>query len=175
MRRWLGLGLFATLAACAGTPELDAPSMGGPKLDIEEFFDGPVLAHGQFQDRFGTVRRRFEVRVNGVWDGRVLTLTEDFTYSDGVTEQRVWSLTKTGPDSWSGTAPGVIGAALGQERGDVFNWSYSIDLPPESGGFRADFNDWMWRLDADRVLNRAYVSRFGVNLGEVIIFFERVR
>jgi hypothetical protein len=32
----------------------------------------------------------------------------------------------------------------------------------------------MWRLDETRLLNRAYVSRFGVDLGEVIIFFERI-
>jgi hypothetical protein len=35
------------------------------------------------------------------------------------------------------------------------------------------FDDWMWLLTDDRLLNRAYMSRFGVPIGEVIIFFER--
>jgi len=35
------------------------------------------------------------------------------------------------------------------------------------------FDDWMWQLTEDRLLNRAYMERFGVPVGEVIIMFER--
>ncbi|MEM6466456.1 MAG: DUF3833 family protein, partial [Pseudomonadota bacterium] len=75
--------------------------------------------------------------------------------------------------SWEGTAPGVLGIASGVERGDVFNWRYAIDLPVPDGTLRVAFDDWMWRLDEDRVLNRAYMTKFGVDIGEVIIFFVR--
>ena len=175
MRILLALLAPLLLAACTtGRPDLET-QLGGPKLDLEEYFTGELVAHGQFQDRFGTVRRRFLVAIDGDWDGQTLTLTEDFTYEDGSTEQRIWQLTKTGPDSWTGTAPGVIGVATGEERGDTFNWRYTIDLPIADGEtLRASFDDWMWRLDEDRVLNRAYMSRFGVEIGEVIIFFERL-
>ena len=64
--------------------------------------------------------------------------------------------------------------ATGEFRCDTFNWRYSIDLPTGDGEtLRADFDDWIWRLDETRALNRAYMSRYGVRLGEVIIFFER--
>ncbi len=172
----LALALAAAgvaLAACSSKPSLDQ-QLGGPDLVLEEYFDGDLVAFGQFQDRFGAVRRRFEVTIDGDWDGETLTLVEDFVYEDDTTERRVWTLTKTGPDTWSGTAPGVIGAATGEVRGDVFNWRYTIDLPIGEGEtLRAHFDDWMWRLDGDRVLNRAYMSRFGVRLGEVVIFFEK--
>ena len=173
MPRRLALLLVLALAACTGRPSLDAPSMGGPDLALETFFEGRTVAWGQFQDVFGEVRRRFRVEVEGSWDGERLTLVEDFVYEDGATERRVWTLRKTGPTTWEGTAPGVVGVARGEVRGDVFNWRYVIDLPETSGGFRAAFDDWMWLLSEDRLLNRAYVSRFGVPLGEVIIFFER--
>lgn len=166
------------LAAC-GTPSLDDPKLSDRKLDLEEFFDGHLVAYGQFQDVFGTVRRRFEVEVRGDWDGERLRLVEDFQYEDGATERRIWTLRKTGPDSWVGQAPGVIGAATGEERGDTFNWRYTIDLPiPAADGsldtFRATFDDWMWLLTDDRLLNRAYMSRYGVRIGEVIITFEKI-
>ncbi len=170
--RWLVLGCLLLVAAC-GRPGLEDPSMGGPKLDLEDYFNGDLVAYGQFQDRFGTVLRRFEVEMQGRWDGEVLTLNEDFTYEDGTTENRLWTLRKTGEDTWEGTAPGVIGVAKGEERGDVFNWAYSIDLPVPDGKLRVSFDDWMWRLDERRVLNRAYVDKFGVEIGEVIIFFEK--
>lgn len=167
------------LAACAGTPELDDPKLSDRKLDLEEFFDGRLVAYGQFQDLFGTVRRRFEVEVRGDWNGERLRLVEDFVYEDGATERRIWTLRKTGPDSWEGIAPGVIGAATGEERGDTFNWQYTIDLPiPAADGsvdtLRASFDDWMWLMADDRLLNRAYMSRYGVPIGEVIITFEKL-
>ncbi len=174
MRRLLAALALTALAACTGRPSLDT-SLGGPKLDLETFFAGKVVAHGQFQDRFGEIGRRFRVDVTGVWDGTALTLTEDFVYEDGTTEQRLWRLRKTGEDSWAGTAGGVIGEATGEERAEVFNWRYTIDLPvPDGETLRVDFDDWMWQLDDRRLLNRAYMSKYGIGIGEVIIFFEKV-
>ena len=177
--RILAVFAFLVLAACAGTPSLDDEKLSDRKLDLEEFFDGRLVAYGQFQDLFGTVRRRFEVDVRGDWDGERLRLVEDFVYEDGATERRIWTLRKTGPDSWEGTAPGVIGVATGQERGDAFNWRYTIDLPvPSADGeaetLRVSFDDWMWLLSEDRLLNRAYMQRFGIDIGEVLITFEKL-
>ncbi len=167
------LGLFVLLAACTGRPGSTDPLLSDRRLALEEFFDGPIVAHGQFQDVFGTVRRRFVVQIDGDWDGTTLTLDENFVYEDGSKENRKWSLTKTGPDSWQGNAPGVIGTALGEERGDTFNWRYTIDLPVPDGTLRVSFDDWMWQLTDDRLMNIAYMKRAGVTIGQVVIFFEK--
>ncbi|WP_068112062.1 DUF3833 domain-containing protein [Tropicimonas marinistellae] len=175
MRKNLALLLlFLGLAACSGTPGENDELLSERQLNLEEFFEGQTVAYGQFQDRFGTVQRRFTVDIEGTWDGSTLRLVEDFLYDDGETEQRIWTLKKTGEDSWEGSAPGVLGVATGMERGDTFNWRYRIDLPVRSGTMRVDFNDWMWLQSEDRLLNRAYVSRFGVRLGEAIIQFEKL-
>ena len=167
------LTLFVSLAACTAKPDIEDDLLSDRKLNLEEFFAGHLVAYGQFQDVFGTVRRRFTVDINGTWNGKVLTLVEDFVYDDASSEQRVWSLTKTSEDSWTGSAPGVIGTAKGQERGDTFNWRYEIDLPTQDGTLRVTFDDWMWLLSDDRLLNRAYMKRFGVGIGEVFITFEK--
>lgn len=164
---------LALLAACSGKPKVPTTFLSERQLNLEEFFDGKTVAYGQFQDVLGNVPRRFEVDIDGTWDGKTLTLVEDFIYDDGATEQRIWTLTKTGDDTWTGTAPGVLGTASGTERGDTFNWKYKIDLPVKDGTMRVSFDDWMWLLTEDRLLNRAYVSRFGIRLGEVILIFEK--
>ncbi len=178
MKKLLLLPFLVLLTACTGKPSLDDPQLGNQDLNLEEFFQGRTVAKGQFQDIFGTVRRRFDVVIDGRWDGSVLTLTEDFVYEDGATERRVWSLEKTGSETWEGTAPGVIGTATGEERGDTFNWRYTIDLPiPSADGsverLRVAFDDWMWLMSDDRLLNKAYVKRYGVDIGEVNIWFEK--
>lgn len=167
--------LVLTIAACTGKPSFDDPSFSGRALNLEEFFVGDLVARGQFQDVFGTVRRQFDVDIKGTWDGETLTLVEDFVYEDGSTEQRIWSLHKTGPETWEGTAPGVIGVAKGEEQGDRFNWRYTIDLPIGGGETaRVTFDDWMWLQSDDRLLNRAYMKRWGVDVGDVIITFEKL-
>jgi hypothetical protein len=164
---------FLALAGSVGKPSLDDPALSDRTLNLEDFFDGPVTASGQFQDIFGTVRRRFDVDIDSTWDGETLTLIEDFVYEDASTERRVWTLVKTGPDTWEGTAPGVQGTATGRESGDTFNWRYTIDLPVGDDTLRAAFDDWMWLMSDRTLLNRAYMSRAGIPLGEVIIWFEK--
>lgn len=177
MRAFLLMSVLV-LSACVGRPSLDDPSLSAREFELEKFFDGKLTAHGQFQDVLGTVRRQFVVAIDGDWDGQRLRLVEDFVYEDGSTEQRIWTLKKTGEETWEGTAPGVIGVARGVEKGDRFNWQYTIDLPiPAADGparmVRVSFDDWMWQLSDDRLFNRAYMRRAGVTLGDVSIFFEK--
>ena len=172
---WIILAAFLVLGACSGRPGPSDPLLSDRKLNLEEFFDGRVVAHGQFQDVFGEVRRRFVVTIDGDWQPRTQTLTldENFVYEDGSKENRKWTLTKTGPDTWQGTAPGVLGTASGVERGDTFNWTYRIDLPVPDGTLRVGFDDWMWLLTEDRLLNIAYMRKAGARVGQVTIFFEK--
>ena len=174
MRRYLiAIALF--VSGCAAAPSFDTPPLSDRKLDLESFFEGRSIAYGQFQDVLGRVTRRFEVAIEGTWDGETLTLVEDFVYEDGSTEQRVWTLRQTSDDTWEGTAPGVIGVATGIEDGDRFNWGYTIDLPVPGGEtLRVTFDDWMWLLADDRLLNKAYMKRFGATVGEVTIIFEKL-
>ena len=99
----LTLILFVGFGACTAKPDIDDNLLSDRKLNLEEFFDGHLVAYGQFQDVFGTVRRRFTVDINGTWNGKTLRLVEDFVFDDGPTEQRVWSLIKSGDDTWQGT------------------------------------------------------------------------
>lgn len=172
--RWaLGAALCLGVAACGGRPDLADYAAQGPELELERFLSGPLTAHGVFQDLFGDVRRIFVVKMLGEWDGTTLTLTEDFTYEDGTTEQRIWKLTQTGPESWRGTAAGVIGEATGEEAGNAFNWRYTIDLKTPDGPLRASFDDWIWQVDDQVMVNRAYVSKYGFEIGQLSIFFRR--
>lgn len=179
MKTLVAVAGLAFLGACTGKPSFDDESLSDRRLNLEEFFDGELVAYGQFQDVLGTVRRSFVVNITGDWDGERLLLDENFVYEDGSTERRVWTLVKTGEDTWRGTAPGVIGEAVGEERDNRFNWRYEIDLPvPSADGsmetLRVTFDDWMWQLSDDRLFNRAYMQRFGVDIGDVSIGFERL-
>lgn len=172
IRGFLFLLAALSVASCGGL-KLEDFKKAEPALKLEEYFVGQLKAWGHFQDRFDRVRRRFTVDIEGTWDGETLTLTEDFVYDDGEEERRVWTLRKTGPENWEGSAAGVVGIAKGKVSGNALNWTYDFDLPVGDSTLRVKFDDWLWLQDERVMINRAYVSKFGIKVGEALIFFSK--
>ena len=145
-----------------------------PRFILEEYFEGKVRAWGVFQDRSGRPRRQFVVDIDGTWDGEVLTLVEDFFFSDGETDRRIWSIRKIDEHRYEGTADDVVGTATGLSYGNALNWQYDFDLLVGDSTLRVHFDDWMYLQDEDVMINRADVTKFGFTVGEASIFFRRL-
>lgn len=161
------------LTSCATPVEPSHYANEKPSLDLQQYFNGTLDAAGMFQDRAGTVIKRFTVVMTCHWDGDVGTLDEDFTYSDGSKQKRVWTLRKTGPDRFIGTAPDVVGEAVGITSGNALRWQYVLALPVDGTIYHVDFEDWMFLMDDKVMLNRAAMSKFGIGLGQVTLSFTK--
>ena len=142
-------------------------------LRLEDYFLGETTAYGVFEDRFGKIRRQFKVHITGTVEGDTLTLVEEFDYSDGVQDTRTWTIEMLGDGRYRGTANDVPDMAEGQAVGNAFNWSYRVDLPVGDGTWNVGFDDWMYLLQDNVLLNRAFVTRFGIRIGEVTIAFRK--
>jgi hypothetical protein len=146
-----------------------------PKFVLEKYFNGKTKAWGIFEDRFGNVKRQFTVDIDGAWDGKTLTLDEYFLFNDGEKSYRQWKITKKEDGIYEGKADDVIGSATGVSAGNSLNWSYLLDLKmSEDKTLRVKFDDWMFLQPDGVVLNRARMSKFGVELGQVTISFSKV-
>lgn len=161
------------LAACASAPTPADYAAETPRLDLRRYFNGPLTAQGLFTDRAGKVVRRFSVNMTGTWSGNQGVLEEDFTYSDGKKERRVWRLTDLGNGRYSGRADDVVGEAVGQAAGNALNWRYTLALPVEGRVWEVQFDDWMFLMDDRVMLNKAVMSKFGIRLGEVTLAFTK--
>ena len=144
-----------------------------PTLDLQQYFNGTLDAYGIFQKRSGEVVKRFHVVIDAHWEGDVGTLDERFTYSDGTTQQRVWTITKTGPQTYKGTAADVVGEAVGERSGNALRWRYVLALPVDDKVYHVDFDDWMFLMDDRVMLNRSTMSKWGFDLGEVTLTFVK--
>lgn len=163
---------LSVLSGCAG---VDVNQYRGqqPQLTMEEYFSGTLDAWGMFQKRNGVVVKRFTVVIEAEWQGDQGVLDERFTYSDGTTRQRVWHLTRTGEDEYTGRADDVVGIARGRVSGNTLHWVYTLRLPVDDKVYEVKFDDWMY-LQTDGVLiNRSSMRKFGIELGEVTLFFRK--
>lgn len=188
------------VAGCSSTG-IEQYANEKPVLDLQQYFNGTLDAYGVFTDRSGAVVKRFTVVMNCSWTGDEGVLDEDFLYSDGTRQKRIWRLRKTGEGRFVGRADDVVGEALGESRGNTFRWGYTMALPvggkpsdagpPQvasapSGGsapreagsvgatiIEVQFDDWMYLMTDKVMLNKATMSKFGVRLGEVTLSFTK--
>jgi hypothetical protein len=160
------------LTGCAGV-DVSTYRNERPVLKLEEYFNGTIDGWGMFQKRDGTVVKRFKVVVEASWEGDQGVLDEQFTYSDGTKQQRIWRLTRTGDDEYTGTADDVVGSARGRVSGNALQWAYILRLPLGEEVYEVNFDDWMYLQEEGVLLNRSVMKKFGFHLGEVLLFFKR--
>ena len=164
---------IVVLAAGCSTPKPEQYANELPRLDVEQYFNGTLDAHGMFQDRSGAVIKRFVVVMRASWNGDTGTLDEDFVYADGTKQKRVWTLKKTAPGRFSATAADVIGTAQGVVSGNSLNWKYVLALPVDGKIVNVEMDDWMFLIDQKVMLNRTAMSKYGFNLGNVTLSFTK--
>jgi hypothetical protein len=172
MNKLCALLLLTTLSACSSSPTEQYRQLT-PALDLKQFLNGDLEAWGQFQDRSGTLVKRFHVDMTGTWQGNKGELVENFVYDDGTKQQRIWHLTDKGNGQYEGRADDVVGVAQGQIAGSVLNWHYTLSLPVNGKTYHVQFDDWMYLHDQQTMVNRASMSKFGFKLGEVTLFFKK--
>jgi len=160
------------LNACSG-PNLDHYTDTQPQLDLQDYFSGSIKAWGIIQDRKGHVTRRFDVTMNGTWDGDTGTLEEDFQYYDGKTQKRVWMIKKIKNGQYEGTAEDILDKATGQLNGSAMRWAYKMDLPVGDKTYRITFDDWMFLMNDGVLVNRSYLKKFGITMAELTLFMQK--
>lgn len=144
-----------------------------PEFDLEGFFEGRTRAWGLVEDRFGKLRRQFAVTIEGTREDGRLVLDERFAYDDGETDRRVWRIERLGRDRYRGRADDILGAAEGRVSGNMLSWSYAMKLRIGGHPLRVRFDDRMYLQEDGVLLNRARISKFGLELAEVTLAFTR--
>ena len=74
---------------------------------------------------------------------------------------------------YQGRAEDIDGVATGQIAGNVLSWSYDIVLSMSGQQLQVRFDDFIYQLDQDIAINRAFVSKWGVEIGSVTLVFLR--
>ena len=138
-------------------------------LVLESFFAGRTLGDGFFVNSWTQSKRRFQVVIDGTWDGSVLTLSEIYAYDDGLQERKSWRLLQTAPGVFTGTYDDTIGPASIWSEGSVVHLRYKLRL----AGIALKFNETMSLRDDGSVIDQARVTKWGVPVGRLEIVMRR--
>jgi hypothetical protein len=164
--------LSLILVACS-KQNLSDYKNSSPEFDVKTFFNGPLQAKGVVIDRAGVVTRRFSVEMIGSWDNNQGQLAEWFVFDDGERSERIWTINKLQDGRYTGTAGDIVGEAQGESAGFALHWDYQLDLAVDDNIYRVTFDDWLYQIDDKVVINRSYIKKWGVTVGEVILVISK--
>lgn len=167
------LALTASLSVVACSTTLEDYENSQPQFDLQQFFTGDLKGWGLVKNWRGEVTQRFSVDLNGQWDNNKGTLYEVFDYANGKTQERTWKLERLANGASIGRANDVVGEAQGQQSGFAFNWTYQLLIETENGSIKVRLNDWIYQIDNDAVVSEAQIKKFGINVGEVLVFIVK--
>ncbi len=176
LRSWLSVTLMPFILGGCASVDVTQYQHEKPALAMQQFFAGKLDGWGMFQDRSGKVIKRFQVVIDAQWQNNVGTLDEKFTWSDNNSDnppRRVWTLKDLGNGRLIGSAGDVVGEAQGEVSGNTLHWRYILALPVDGKIIHVDFDDWMYLVDKDTLLNRSVMSKYGIRLGEVTLTLHR--
>ena len=111
--------------------------------------------------------------MHGEWNGDTGVLREQFTFYDGEKQERVWNIKKMPDGTYQGTAGDILGTAKGKASGSAVQWKYEMDLPVGNTTYRITFDDWMFQMNGDVLVNRSYLKKFGFTVAELTIFMQK--
>ena len=174
MRILLTFILFLLLNNCSGQnmKPIDFKDKK-PRLIIEDYMSGTVQAWGIVQNRSGKIIRQFTADLNGQWDGKQLILNEKFNWSDGEIQTRQWKINKIDEHNYEGTAGDVVGKAKGYSYGPAFKFEYVLLVPVKGREMKITFDDWIFLQDEKVAINRATMTKFGIKVAELTVFFQK--
>jgi len=165
--------LFTLLILASCSVDLADYQKEKKPFDIKSYFSGDIVAWGMIQDYSNKVNRRFCVEIKGTWEANEGTLAEKFYYNDGEISYRNWQLTKKANGTYLGTAEDVVGTAIGKHQGFAFQFTYDLLLKIDDETYQVSMDDWMYQIDDYRVMNKTTISKLGIDVAEVTLFFDK--
>ncbi|GGI69808.1 DUF3833 domain-containing protein [Shewanella gelidii] len=171
--KWFFLGgACFVLAACSGN-QLSAYKNTTPELSLKRFFVGELTAAGVVENFSGQVIRKFNVTMQANWQADELTLKEWFTYDDGEKQLRTWVIQDLGNGRYSGTAGDILGEATGQAMGSALQWQYDMNLVVDGSEYQVSFDDWMFLVNENTIINRSDINKFGIKVASVLLVIQK--
>jgi Protein of unknown function (DUF3833) len=165
----LALALATILAAgCARESTMPVSTDGSPPFDPVAFFDGQTRSWGVIESRFGVSTERIVTDGHGQRDGTErLRMVQHLSFQDGTTQERDWTLWRSGPDQFKATANDMVGTAEGEAHGRVFHWRWVLARSPGNRLMNVTMQQWMYRMEDGSVTVRTTVSKLGFVVAEV--------
>ncbi|MER2491826.1 DUF3833 domain-containing protein [Catenovulum sediminis] len=165
--------IFAAFFLSACSTSIKEYDNTAPEFKLENYFTGKIKAWGMLQNVKGKKTRHFVVDIKACWQDNIGTLHESFEFDDGEKQTRIWTINKIKNGLYEGRANDVEGVASIYQKGSAVNLKYQLQISMDDTTRIFTIDDWMYQIDKTHVFNRSTISKFGVQVAELTLFFAK--
>ena len=164
------------LSSLLGCSSIDPKiySKNSPKMDIRNYLNGKLEAQGILQNRAGEVIKTFTVKMVGTWKGNEGKLEEDFIFSDGKKDRRIWEIKFLDDNNFTAKAHDTVGIAKGQQYGNAVKMDYVLKVDVDGKKYDIRLIDWIYLVDEKTAINVSQMTKFGFRVGTLSISFKKL-
>ena len=164
--------LGIALSACTSVSVEDYAD-NKPRIVVEEFFNGKLLAQGIVKDRGGKVIRYFSASIDASWRDGIGTLDERFVFDDGERQTRVWTLKPGVDNTYVASAGDVIGEGEMRVAGNSVFLDYVLRVPYNGDSIDLRIDDRMYLVSERVLLNESIMTKWGFEVGSIMLVIEK--
>ncbi len=162
------------LLGCSSSIDPKIYEKTSPKLDIRNYLNGPLEAQGILQNRSGKVIKTFSVKMVGSWKGNEGKLEEDFVFSDGKKDRRIWEIKLSDDNNFTAKAHDTVGIAKGEQYGNAMKMDYVLKIDVDGKKYDIRLIDWIYLVDEKTAINVSQMTKFGFRVGTLTISFKKL-
>ena len=162
------LSFLIILSGCASVSQQEYTD-NQPAIDVREFFDGKLSAHGIVKNRSGKVIRYFNADIIASWQNGTGTLDETFYFDDGEVQKRIWKLSKNASGKLVGSANDVIGNSDLNVAGNSLFMEYVLRVAFGDDTLDLTIDDRMYRVSDTVIINESSMSKWGFDVGQITL------
>ena len=139
----------------------------------EEYFAGHVVGQGTFFSRFGK-NKAFTLDLHGRVEDGVLLIDETATYETGDVNTTSYRFERLSETQYRISSPSFVAPTIGELRGNALHWSYHYKHKSADGETIIKFDDWMILHEDGVLIDRAFGSKWGISVGEIVLSMRKV-
>lgn len=164
--------LLLILTSCNDV-DIEAGKNLTTRFNFREFFRGDVEGWGTVENWRGEVKKTFKLKINGVWDDGLSSITESSEFDDGTKLERSWKIILTPKGQYAASADDVVGNAIGFESGNAAQFSYIMNVPFSKSNIELKVTNQMFQLADGTVFASISLRKFGFKVGEINVFMQK--
>jgi hypothetical protein len=86
---------------------------------------------------------------------------------------RKWEVYFSNNHLFKANAHDVVGNANGVQKGSAVNLNYVLEVPYKNSTIKLSMDDWMYKIQDNIVINKTSMKKFGIKVGELVLFMKK--
>lgn len=124
----------------------------GPRMDMQQFFEGDIEAFAIVQDAQGKIIKSYTSKVYGEWDENKGLVKKKFYFNNGKKDSRTWLVTDNKNNTFDAVGHDMAEPARGKQMGNALQMLYALYVKENGLKTKVRFEDSYYLVNKNAMI-----------------------